>query len=266
MNNRNTTALSESQPVASSWVRGFQAIYRKELAYWFGTQRWISQFVIWMALAAISPIMMIVGSPDNGQDRGVAVLTLFLWSGSNMMSIGTILLAQGTIVEEKMKQTLLWIFSKPLSTAGFILAKFAAYAVFIAAIVIAVPSIVVYIAAMMMNLPAQISIFNYLMGVGMLYLLLLFVLALTIMLGAWLDKTAAVTAAAIVIFFSGSTLQSNSHLRWLEPYSVWALQHNSHETMIGQFPLTAGAAMGSTIVFIFLFLSIAIWRMKRYEF
>jgi ABC-2 type transport system permease protein len=266
MNNRNTTTLSESQPIASSWVRGFQAIYCKELAYWFGTQRWILQSIIWMALAAISPIMMIVGSPDNGQDRGVAVLTLFLWSGSNMMSIGTILLTQGTVVEEKMRQTLLWIFSKPLSAAGFILAKFAAYAVFTAAIVIAAPSVVVYIAATFMGLSAQISILNYLAGVGMLYLVLLFVLALTIMLGVVLDKTAAVTALACLIFFSGSTLQSNRDLRWIEPYSVWALQHNSHETMIGQFPSTAWFAMGSTVFMILLFLSIAIWRMKRYEF
>jgi ABC-2 type transport system permease protein len=266
MNNRNTTAFSESQSLVSRWMRGFQAIYRKELAYWFGTQRWISQFIIWLALAAISPIMMIVGSPDNGQDRGVAVLTLFLWSGSNMMSIGTILLTQGTIVEEKMKQTLLWIFSKPLSAAGFILAKFAAYAVFMAVIVIAAPSIVVYIAATFMGLSAQISILNYLAGVGMLYLVLLFVLALTVMLGVLLDKTAAVTALACLIFFSGSALQSNRDLRWIEPYSVWALQHNSHETMIGQFPPTAWLAMGSTVIMTVLLLMIAIWRMKRYEF
>jgi ABC-2 type transport system permease protein len=266
MNEYQTVQRSELQPVVGSWARGFYPIYRKELSYWFGTQRWVSQLFLWLGLGAFSPIAMIMGTPDGGKDRGVAVLTLFLWSGSNAMSIGTILLAQGTIVEEKMKQTLLWIFSKPLSTAGFILAKFAAYAVFIAAIVIAAPSIVAYIAAMIMHLPAQISIFNYLMGVGMLYLVLLFVLALTIMLGVWLDKTAAVTASAIVVFFSGSTLQSNSHLRWLEPYSVWALQHNSHETMVGQFPLTAWIAMGSTIVLIALFLSIAIWRMKRYEF
>jgi ABC-2 type transport system permease protein len=53
---------------------------------------------------------------------------------------------------------------------------------------------------------------------------------------------------------------------WIEPYGVWALQHNSHETMIGQFPPTAWFAMVSTLIMTVLFLAIAIWRMQRYEF
>jgi hypothetical protein len=36
--------------------------------------------------------------------------------------------------------------------------------------------------------------------------------------------------------------------------------------MIGQFPHTAWFAMVSTLIMIALFLAIAIWRMKRYEF
>jgi ABC-2 type transport system permease protein len=266
MNKPNTVSRSDLKPVIGSWVRGFHSIYRKELAYWFGTQRWVSQLIIWIGLGALSPIMMIMSNPDAGKDRGVAVLTLFLWSGSNMMSIGIILLAQGTIVEEKLAQTCLWIFSKPLSPAGFILAKFIAYAVCIALLVLGVPSIFVYIAAMMLGLPAQIFPFNYLLGVWMLYLVLLFVLALTILMGVLFDRQAAVTASTLSIFFIGSTLQSNAHLRWIEPYSVWALQHNSYETMIGQFPPTAWFAMVSTLIMTVLFLAIAIWRMKRYEF
>ena len=266
MNKPNTVYRSDLQPVVGSWARGFRSIYRKELAYWFNTQRWISQLIIWIGLGALSPIMMIMSNPDAGKDRGVAVLTLFLWSGSNMMSIGTVLLAQGTIVEEKLAQTCLWIFSKPLSPTGFILAKFAAYAVCIALLVIGAPSIVVYIAAMLIGLPAQISLFNYLAGVWMVYLVLLFVLALTILMGVLFDRQATVTASALSIFFIGSTLQSNANLRWIEPYSVWALQHNSHETMIGQFPLVAGVAMVNTVILIVLFLAISIGRMKRYEF
>jgi ABC-2 type transport system permease protein len=266
MNKPNTVNRSDLQPVIGSWVRGFHSIYRKELAYWFGTQRWVAQLVIWIGLGALSPIMMILANPDAGQDRGVAVLTLFLWSGSNMMSIGTTLLAQGTIVEEKLAQTCLWIFSKPLSPAGFVLAKFAAYAVCIGLLVLGIPSIVVYISAMIFGLPAQISLFNYLTGVWMLYLVLLFVLALTVLMGVLFDRQAAVTASTLSIFFIGSTLQSNANSSWIEPYSVWALQHNSHETMIGQFPHTAWFAMISSLIMTALFLAIAIWRMKRYEF
>ncbi len=251
---------AELQRVSSSWHRGFSAIYHKELAAWFGTHKWINQVIIWMALTLVPAISV----PTIGKDRGVAVLSLFLWSGSNMMSIGTIILTQGTIVEEKITQTLLWIFSKPLSPAGFILGKFAAYAVLIGSIVIGAPAIVVYCYAIFAGLPATISIFNYLIGVLMVYLVLLFVLALTILLGVIFDKIAAVTAIALAIFFSGAGLPSTS-LRLIEPYTVWALQHNSYETLNGKFPITAGWAIASAVGSISLLLTIAIVWMKRSE-
>jgi ABC-2 type transport system permease protein len=257
MNEQNT----ELRRVSSSWYRGFNSIYRKELAAWFGTHRWINQVIIWMALT-LTPAILV--PTDGTHERGVAVLSLFLWSGSNMMSIGTIILTQGTIVEEKVTQTLLWIFSKPLSPAGFILGKFAAYAVFIGAIVIGAPSIVAYIYATIVGLPANISLFNYLVGIWMIYLVLLFVLALTILLGVLFDRIAAVTAIALTIFFSGAGLPS-TQLRSIEPYTVWSLQHNSYETMTGRFSATACFAMASAIISIGLLLTIAIGWMKRSE-
>ncbi len=250
----------ELQRVASSWYRGFDAIYRKELAAWFGTHRWINQSIIWMTLT-LTPALMV---PTANQDRGGAILTLFLWSGSNMMSIGTIILTQGTIVEEKLTQTLLWIFSKPLSPAGFVLGKFAAHAVFIGAIVIGAPSIVVYLVAMFVGLPTNISLFNYGGGVVMVYLVLLCVLALTILLGVLFDKIAAVTALALTIFFSGAGLPS-TQLRSIKPYTVWALQHNAYETMNGNFPSTGWWAMASAVGSIGLLLTMAIVWMQRSE-
>ncbi len=253
---------NDFQRVSSSWHRGFNAIYTKELVARFGNQRWLNQSIVWMILT-LTPALMVPA--DSTHERGVAVLSLFLWSGSNMMSIGIIILTQGAIVEEKLSQTLLWIFSKPLLPLGFILGKFSAYAVFIGAIVIGAPSIVVYIYAAISGLPANISFFNYLVGVWMLYLLLLFVLVLTILLGVLLDRIAAITAIALTIFFSGAGL-SSTELRSIEPYTVWALQHNSYETMTGRFPVTAWFAMASAIILTGLLLTMAISWMKRLSF
>jgi hypothetical protein len=36
----------EFRRVTSSWHRGFNAIYHKELAVWFGTHKWINQVII----------------------------------------------------------------------------------------------------------------------------------------------------------------------------------------------------------------------------
>jgi ABC-2 type transport system permease protein len=263
MNKPNMVSRSELQLVTGKWLRGFQSIYQKELAAWFSTPRWASQLIIWQALAVIPPVTI---TPDGTNERGIAILSLFLWSGSNMMSIGTVLLAQGTIIEEKLTQTLLWVFSKPLSAAGFIWGKFAAYAVLLAVLVIGAPCLVTYLAALVIGLPAQIVIWNYLAGVWMVYLLLLFVLAMTILLGVLFDRQGAVTALALVIFFSGSGLRSNSQLSWLEPFTPWALQHNAHETLVGNVAGTVWLAMASTLVLTGLLLTAAIWRLKRYEF
>jgi ABC-2 type transport system permease protein len=254
---------SELQRVSSSWLRGFHAIYQKELAYWFGTHRWINQLMIWMSLAVIPPITI---TPDGTKDRGVAILALFLWSGSNMMSIGTILLAQSTIIEEKLTQTLLWIFSKPLSPAGFILGKFAAYAVLIGAIVLGAPSIAAYIGSAIIGLPAKISVFNYLAAVWMLYLLLLFNLAIAILLGVLFNRTGAVTALSLLIFFTGSSLQSYPLFKPIEPYTVWALQHNSYETMAGNFHDITWFAMISAVGSIGLLLAVSTWWIEQSEF
>jgi ABC-2 type transport system permease protein len=102
MNQIPAVSSTELQPVKHEWLRGFHSIYHKELFGWFGTPRWVTQLIIWLGLGALSPIAMIVSNPDAGKDCGVAVLTLFLWSGSNMMLIGTIILSQGSIIEEKL--------------------------------------------------------------------------------------------------------------------------------------------------------------------
>lgn len=185
------------QPVSNHWLRGFYPIYQKELAYWFGTGRWISQLIIWMSLTAVPAIWM---TPSSTTDRGVSFLTLFLWLGSTLLSIGTIILVQGTIIEEKLTQTLIWICSKPLSRAAFILAKFAAHAILIGSIALGVPAIFTYLAAVFVGLPSQISLLNYLVGVCMVYMLLLFNLALTLMLGAIFNRVGAVTAIALLFF------------------------------------------------------------------
>lgn len=98
----------------------------------------------------------------------------------------------------------------------------------------------------------------------MVYLVLLFVLALTILLGVLFDKIAAVTAISLAVFFSGAGLPA-TQIRWIEPYTVWALQHNSYETMTGNFPATGWLAMGSAVVSITILLAIAIAWMDRSE-
>jgi ABC-2 type transport system permease protein len=160
---------------------------------------------------------------------------------------------------------LLWVFSKPLSPTGFILAKFSAYAVFMGMIALAVPAIFIYVVAMLSGLSSQVSPLNYLMAIGMVYLVVLFILALTLMLGAIFERVRAVTAIALLIFFGGASLSSYPQLQQLESYSVWGLQRNATVALVGQFSNEAWIAVGSTFVLTMLCLSVSVWWMKRYE-
>lgn len=251
---------------ANTWRRGFYPIFRKELVRFFANKRWISSLFLWMGLSAAPAISLIgVGGSQFSANRGIALLSLFLWLGIFPMSIGTIVISQGTIVEEKLTTTLLWIFSKPLSGSAFVLGKFAAYAVFIAVIVLGAPALVIGITATIFGLTVNFLL-NFIGSILMIYLLLLFILALTLMLGAFFQKIASVTAIALIVYVIGGSLNANKYTKLIEPYSFAALQRYAVETAAGTFPIQALFAMVTTLILIVILLFIASWQMERYEF
>ncbi|MGB6294829.1 MAG: hypothetical protein WBF90_01440 [Rivularia sp. (in: cyanobacteria)] len=251
---------------ANTWLRGFYPIFRKELVRFFANKRWISSLFLWMGLSAAPAISLIgVGGSSLSANQGIALLSLFLWLGTFPMSIGTIVISQGAIVEEKLTQTLLWICSKPLSGSAFVLGKFAAYAVFIGVIVLGVPALVIGITAAIFGITVNF-LFNFIGSILMIYLLLLFLEALTLMLGTFFQKIASVTAIAFIVYVGGGSLNANKYLRQIEPYSFAALQRYAVETAAGSFPIQALFAIGITLLLIVMFLLIASWQMERYEF
>jgi ABC-2 type transport system permease protein len=247
---------------SGTWLRGFKPIYDKEVARWFGTKRWIAQLCLWLMLAALPSI---TAPPPVNLDRGVSILSLFFYLGSTPMAIGTIVLAQGTIIEEKLTQTLLWVCSKPLSRTALVLGKFAAYATFIGTIVLGAPALVVYITALGSGGLSKISIFNYLASVATIEILLLFLLSLTLMLGTMFRQIGAVTAIAICIFFAGSGSTSYDWTKQIAPYTFWALQSHASTIVVGQFSVATGVAILTTILLTLLCLGIAAWQMEQCE-
>ncbi|BAZ11372.1 hypothetical protein NIES4071_31980 [Calothrix sp. NIES-4071] len=257
---------SELQPVTGSWLRGFRAVYDKELVRHFGNKRFLSQLVLWCAISA-SPAIGLTsgGSPELPIVRGTSLLTLFLWLGTVPMGIGTIILTQGAIIEEKMTQTLLWICSKPLSRPALIMGKFAGYAVFIGSIVLGIPAVTTYIAALIYGLPLFTFLPGFLISLLMIYLLLIFLLALTLMLGACFNHIGTVTAIAFFVYIGGASLNSDLRLQKIEPYTFSALQRYAVEIISGRFHAEAWIAMGTTLLLTILFLLVAFWQMERYE-
>ncbi len=257
---------SELQPVTGSWLRGFRAVYDKELVRHFGNKRFLSQLVLWCAISA-SPAIGLTsgGGTELPIVRGTSLLTLFLWLGTVPMSIGTIILTQGAIIDEKMTQTLLWICSKPLSRPALIMGKFAGYAVFLGSIVLGIPAATTYIAALIYGLPLFTFLPGFIVSLLMIYLQLLFLLALTLMLGACFNHVGTVTAIAFFVYIGGASLNSDLRLQKIEPYTFSALQRYAVEIVSGHFHPEAWIAMGTTLLLTILFLLIAFWQMEQYE-
>lgn len=258
---------SKLQPVTGSWLRGFRAVFNKELVRHFGNKRFLSQLVLWCAISASPAIALTLeGGTELPIVRGTSLLTLFLWLGTVPMCIGTIILTQGAIIEEKMTQTLLWICSKPLSRPAFIMGKFAAYAVFLGSIVLGIPAATIYIVALIYaGLPLFTFLPGFLASLLITYLLLLFLLALTLMLGACFNNIGSVTAIAFFVYIGGASLNSDIRLQKIEPYTFSALQRYAVEIISGRFYPTAWIAMGTTLLLTILFLLVAFWQMERYE-
>jgi ABC-2 type transport system permease protein len=266
MNLKTSARKSGLQPIESSWLRGFRPIYEKELVRWFAKKRWISQLVLWIGLSGVPTISLItMGGTALSANQGIGILSLFLWLGTTPMSIGTIVLSQGAIIEEKLTSTLLWICSKPLSRPAFILGKFAAYAVFIASIMLGTPALIVYVTAGIFGLPSLVSLLSYLISVLMIYLLLLFLLAVTLMLGTFFNNIGIVTALALLVFIGGASLNTNQQLRQIEPVSFAALQRYAVEAVAGHIPCQALIAMGVTFLLTVGCLALASWQMERHE-
>jgi ABC-2 type transport system permease protein len=253
--------MSELQAISGGQFRGFRAIYQKELAYWFRSYRWIVQLILWISLTTVPAIWM---TPDVGDDRGVSYLTIFTWLSSTLLALGTIFLAQSSIIEEKLTQSLILIWSKPLSASGFILAKFSAFAVLIGIIALGIPAILTLVAAMIVGL--SVPILNYIFAIATVYLLALFILALTLMLGTLFERVSNVSASAIFALFVGSALSVNRNTRQIEPYTFWALARYAATTIVGKIPSEMGIAIVGTMILTIAVLAIAIWRMKQYEF
>ena len=100
----------------------------------------------------------------------------------------------------------------------------------------------------------------------LVYLMVLFYLAATLMLGVIFNRTRNVTAIAFFIFIAEASFNAIPWLRPFESYSVFALQLHGTAILVGKFPSDIFGAVGLTIVFITAFLSLACWWINRSEF
>lgn len=177
------------------WRAGLWNLTRKENRDWWGTRTWLLQGLVWLVLIGGLVLMIILMSSDPKlaaeadpetarilADKMTVPLSKFFDLAGIALAIGVVILAQDEIIGERRSGTAAWILSKPVSRFSFIISKFLGNMPGIAAVMVLLPGAGVYlVVSLYRGIPLPVP--EFLAGLAVLLLSLLFFLALTLMLG-----------------------------------------------------------------------------------
>jgi ABC-2 type transport system permease protein len=252
-----------------NWLNGFENLWRKESHGWWGTYTWLIQLLIWMAVVDGLLAVIVFTTPAGAEAQEFSGLTAYFLFSGLMAAGGVVIIAQEAIVDERKMGTAAWVLSKPISRVAFILAKLSAHALGILVSMVLAQGLVAYILLTTVE-GASLSIPGFLAGVGLVYLALLFYLALTMMMGVLFRSRGPVVGIPLAVVFGGQFLASAPWLGQFTPSNLVMDMGPGHPALAvalaqGQ-PLTSVAPILGTAALTILFIVVAAWRFQREEF
>lgn len=124
---------------------------RRESRTWWVTRRWWVQALIWgVATNGLLAMMLWVfphveGLGDAADLTVAETAAQFAPVAAALVSIGTVVLSQGVLIDERRSGVLAWMLSKPLSRSGLLTAKAAGQAGGLLATLVLAPWLGVYL-------------------------------------------------------------------------------------------------------------------------
>jgi ABC-2 type transport system permease protein len=271
------------QPVDEhGWRTGFANLFRKESRDWWGTRTWLVRTLMWgLILNGLLAMVLFATPPEAGQAaaqagrvpeaKDVTGLTLFFVIAGLALSIGTIILAQDEIIDEKKQGTAAWILSKPVSRTAFVLSKLLANALSILIVMVLIQGVLAFVQVSIAR-GSLLPIGSFLGALGLLFLNLMFYLTLVLMLGTLFTKRGGVLGIPLAILLGYQLLVG------VAPFTAeimpWALTMPLGQTAgsslalalaLGQ-PLPSLTPIIATAVWCVVFTAVAVWRFNRDEF
>jgi ABC-2 type transport system permease protein len=266
------------QPVeARGWTAGFANLLAKENGSWWKTRRWLAVALIWLAVwnGLLAVILWVI--PQMAIEQGEAVafdlagnLNGFLSLGGMFVTIGVVLLAQGSILDEKLSGTLEMVLAKPVSRAAVILAKFVANALGILVTMIILQGIVAYIQFSASG--GELSLLRFASSMVIAFVYMLFFLALTLMLGTLFNNRGMVIGIPLVPLLGHQMILGIlPEMSFYLPYGLMLAPAGPESGPIAVslalgLPVTTLTPLIMTIVWTVVFLGVAIWRFEKDEF
>ncbi len=267
-------------------LNGFGNIFRSENRHWWGTWQWVIQVLIWMAIVNGMLAMITLAAPKieaaqaareisaaEAAEAKIALeqtaLTVFFVFSALAPAVGVVIIAQDAIIEERQTGTLAWVLSKPVARAGFLLSKLAADAIGVLVTMVLAQGLVAYF-IYQAGTGIALSVPHFLGGLGLVYLLLLFYLSLTLMLGTLFRSRGPVIGIAMLLVFGN---QAVGLAPWLGKIMPWNLamdlgpgQPALAVALVQGLPLPTVTPIIGTVALTLVFLAVALWRFAREEF
>ncbi len=257
-------------------LQGYGNLAAKETGSWWKTRKWLAQVLIWAGIVNGILAMVLWVAPQSsaevrapGRDLLQSALELLMVMGSLAPAVGVVILGQDTIIDEKKSGTAAWILSKPISRSAFVLAKFFSHALGVGVTMVLIQGAIAYaqIAARTGQRPALLA---WLGALALLYLFLLYFLALTLMLGTFFSARGPVVGIPLALLF-GYQLFTGAlpQLAYVPPYLLTISLGPTHPAVALQLlagkPLDSPLPIVLTVACIALFIGVAVWRFRREE-
>lgn len=259
------------------WRAGFDNLLRAEFSSWWKTRMWWTRTLT--SVATIDLIILAIVYQTGGPTGRMGlpqILVLYSIIGGLFVAFGAVILMQGAVVGEKISGTAAWVLSKPVSRTAVIGSKFIPNAVGVALTGVLVPGLIAF-AGLNFMLDNALELQDFLSGMGVLYIFVLFWLVFTLMLGAFYNSNGPVLGISLGLlmgqqFVSGLVMNTLPWLYNLLPFHLIMPVNGGNASkpvavslFMGQAPDT-WVPVYSTIVLIVLFLVVGVWRYRREEF
>ena len=256
------------------WRRGFANILRQENANWWGSRRWWLNVLIWLAIVNGMILAMLTTAHSEGNFVMTPAmllneaLTILVVTTGLFGAVGTVIVMQGSMIDEKQSGTAAWIMSKPVSRTAFIIAKLVANMIALPLIIVIVQSAVAYVQITSRD-GMTLEFGPFLAGIALICLNMLFYLTFTLMLGTlFRDRGPVIGIPLAIIFVPMFAVNIFGQVAYLTPWLIMPAGNEPGLAVqaMSSLPLTTIMPILATIVWIVVFVVIAIWRFKREEF
>lgn len=260
-------------------LRGFSNLFRKENRAWWGTRRWWINALLWTVLLGGLTAIMLFASGEEISEATEAEITqaggllayilslglnVFFQFGIPVLAIGTVILAQDLIIGEKQSGVAEWLLSKPVTRRAYVLAKVAANALAVFALLVGLPSVVAY-GLLSLRMGAPFPLMPFLSAVGIMAVHTLFYLTLTLMLGTIFNNRGPILGIALGSVLGGGML--GNLVKPLLYVTPWMLPKVAVLTATGQ-AITAEmgiASLVATALWSVVFIFVAFTKFEKME-